>query len=66
MGRKFVWNCVIQRNDGQTMERQLVAGWSPEKTYPASVAQAAAAEAYGECADKQRMRFIGISATLVE
>jgi hypothetical protein len=28
---KFTWKCKIQGEDGQSKEREVTAGWSPDK-----------------------------------
>lgn len=60
------WNVVLQREDGEIIEREYLAPWNPEKDFvtPESIAQACAAEEYVRRGAK--VQYAPVSAQLVK
>lgn len=58
-----VWNATVAGDNGQVLERQVVAQWSPEKVTLDEIAAVAAIEATLEA--KKQVRFQPVVAELV-
>lgn len=58
----FHWDCTLQSETGDVVQRKFSSFWSPEKTESSSVATACAAMETHRSAKKH----VGISAQLVD